>query len=168
MPKVTIKKALESRLAGARRIAVLGIGSDLRGDDAAGMLVAENLYKALGKKPNSRLKVFFGSTAPENLTGEIRQFRPDHIVMVDTIEIKEKPGTIVVLNPHEIGQGVSFSTHKMPAKILADYFSKSFKCDITIVGIQPSSLDFGKPPSKEIKDSAGRIARAMKDIARGK
>ena len=168
MPKVTIKKALENRLKGASKIAVLGIGSELRGDDVAGMLVAQALDKNPGKKNALILKVFFGSTAPENLTGEIKKFKPDHVVMIDTIEIKERPGTIIVLNPHEIGEGVSFSTHKMPAKILADYFVKSFKCDVTIVGIQPASLEFGKTASKEIKDSARQIARAIKDIVHGK
>ena len=42
---MTIKKALRNRLAGAKKIAVLGIGSELRSDDVAGMLAAEKLYK---------------------------------------------------------------------------------------------------------------------------
>ena len=76
MPTMTIKKALKSRLASAKKVAVLGIGSDLRGDDVAGMLTAEKLFKLVAKKSTSRLKIFFGSTAPENLTGDIKRFNP--------------------------------------------------------------------------------------------
>ena len=168
MPTMTIKKALRNRLAGAKKVALLGIGSDLRGDDVAGMLAAEKLFKLLAKKTTPKLKVFFGSTAPENLTGEIKKFKPDHLIMVDTVEIGEKPGTMLVLAGQEMGEGVSFSTHKMPAKILSEYFSRSIKCNVTIVGIQPASLDFGKKPSKTVSDATGEIARAIKDIIFGR
>jgi len=160
----TIKKALQNRLTGTGKIAVLGIGSDLRGDDAAGMLATEKLAKLISKKRNSRIKVFLGSTAPENLTGEIKKFKPEHVIMIDAIEIKEKPGTILVLDPHEVGAGVSFSTHKLPAKILADYFSHFTKCAVTIIGIQPGSLDFGRKVSKDVASAANSIAGAIRDI----
>lgn len=160
----TIKKVLQNKLANAKRIAVLGIGSDLRGDDAAGMLAAEDIAKYITKKPKSRIKVFFGSTAPENLTGEVRKFKPTHLLIIDTVEIKEKPGTILVLTPEEVGDGVSFSTHKMPAKILAEYFLRLLGCNIIFVGIQPSSIEFGRPPSKQVKSAAREIASAIRDI----
>ena len=67
-----LKTSLKNRLEGAAKIAVLGIGSLLRADDAAGMLVAEEVEKRCGKtKGKPEVKVFFGETAPENLTGEI-------------------------------------------------------------------------------------------------
>ncbi len=165
---MTIKKALRNRLAGAKKIAVLGIGSELRSDDVAGMLAAEKLYKDTAKRSRPKIKVFFGSTAPENLTGEIKKYKPDHLIMIDTVEIKEKPGTMLVLSPKEMGGGVTFSTHKMPARILAEYFAHFFKCDVTIVGIQPASLEFGKPVSKEVKDAAGEVAGAIKEIVYGR
>ncbi len=164
----TIKKVLQNKLAGARRIAVLGIGSDLRGDDVAGMLAAEDVAKYTIKKPRSKIKVFFGSTAPENLTGEIKKFIPTNLIIIDTVEMREKPGTILVLEPGEVGADVSFSTHKMPAKILAQYFMNSLKCKIIIIGIQPSSIEFGKAPSKDVKSAAKEIASAIRDAIYGK
>ena len=47
-----LKKELAARLAGAEKLAVLAIGSELRRDDGAGILVAEELLKKL-KKPQA-------------------------------------------------------------------------------------------------------------------
>ena len=81
---------LKNRLKAAKRIAVLGVGSELRGDDVAGMLVAGAV-----QKKSKKIRVFLGATAPENLTGEIIKFKPTHLIIVDTADIKEKPGTIL-------------------------------------------------------------------------
>ena len=155
---------LKSNLAKAKRIAVLGIGSDLRGDDAAGTIAAEALAKLVkkGSAAAKRVKIFLGSTAPENLTGEVKKYKPTHVIIIDTVEMKEKAGTILVLNPREVGGGVSFSTHVMPARILADYLQASLECDVTLIGIQPASLKFGTPASKSVKSSALHIASAIR------
>ena len=162
-----LAKELKARFEGAKRVAVLGIGSELRGDDAAGMLVAESIAKSKKKMPRgTALRAFAGSTAPENLTGEIRKFRPEHLVMVDTAEMKRKPGTVILLSPEAVGAGVSFSTHKLPAEILIDYFIKSLKCKVTMIGIQPKSIKFGQDVSGEIKKCAKEVSGAiMRGIA---
>ena len=159
----SLKKILKTKLKGAKRIAVLGVGSELRGDDVAGDLVARELesgckYKC--KSPEARF--FFGATAPENLTGEIKKFKPSHLIIIDSAELGSKPGTVKVLAPKDIG-GVSFLTHRLPTKIMVDYLQKSLDCKVLVIGIQPKSLDFGKQPSKEVKKSAGLVSAAIKE-----
>jgi hydrogenase 3 maturation protease len=162
-----LKKILKDRLCAAKNIAVLGIGSALRGDDAAGTLAAENLKRSAAKKARGRkLKVFLGSTAPENLTGEIKRFKPSHLIIIDTADLRKKPGSVFVFKPESVGQGVSFSTHKMPAKILVDYLVKSTGCEATIIGIQPESVDFGRPPSKAAVAAARKTALAIAEAIR--
>jgi hydrogenase 3 maturation protease len=158
----TLKTTLLHRLAGAKRVAVLGIGSDLRADDAAGNIAAVRLMKALARrKKKAPAKVFLGETAPENLTGEIKRYKPSHLVIVDTADLRKKPGSIFIFKPEALGEGVSFSTHKMPARILVDYLVTSLGCDVTIIGIQPGSVAFGKAPSKTVTDAAKRTALAL-------
>ena len=154
----SLKDELAARLKGARRVAVLGVGSELRGDDIAGILVLESLKKSKSIRPSVKLKTFEGSTAPENLTGEIRTFKPTHLIIVDTADIGEKPGTVLLLKADEVGRGISFSTHKIPPKILIDYFAHSLKCEIVIVGIQPKSIGFGKSASKAVIASSRSVA----------
>ena len=153
-----LKTLLASRLNGSKKIAILAIGSNLRGDDVAGTLVADFIIK---KNRSRKLKVFKGETAPENLTGEIRKFGPSHIIMVDTADMKECPGTILLIKPEEISKDITFSTHKMPAEVLIEYFIKTMGCAITFIGIQPLTVKFGAKPSKYVTSSAKKVASAI-------
>ncbi len=156
-----LKKELETRLKGARRVAVLGVGSELRGDDIAGILVLEALKKCKKIRPSIKLKTFEGSTAPENLTGEIINFKPTHLIIVDSADIGEKPGSVLLLRAEEVGRGISFSTHKIPPKILIDYLASSLKCEIIIIGIQPKSIKFNSKASSAVITSSKSVASSI-------
>lgn len=168
MPDFDLKKLLKINLDGAERVAVLGVGSELRADDIAGMTVAALIDEHIKKDSlNGRLKVFFGATAPENLTGEIKRYAPTHLIIVDAADTGAEPGTIDYIKPEEVA-GISFSTHMMPIKILVDYLNQSFPCEVTIIGIQPKVLSFGKSPSAEVKASASQVAASIVEVMTAK
>ena len=122
MPR--LKQKLQTLLENAKRVAILGIGSELRGDDAVGLLVLNNLrHKIFAiKKRRIVCKLFNGGTAPENLTGEIRRFKPGHLIMIDAVELGKRPGTIALLDLKRIENTV-FLTHKLPIKLMLDYLA---------------------------------------------
>lgn len=160
-----LKKALKKRLAGCKKLAVLGIGSEFRADDAAGILVSEELKKSLKKsRKHFPVEVFFGGTAPENLTGQIKRSKPSHLIIVDTVDAGKRPGAVLLFNPEDVGAGASFSTHKMPAKILVDYLVRSSGCQATIIGIQPKTIDFGKNISASVKVAVKKVASTLAGI----
>lgn len=159
---LNLKVALEDKLKQAKRIAILGIGSELRGDDAAGMLVAKSIRESC-RDMDERFKVFLGATAPENLTAEIKRFNPTHLVIVDSADMGMAASTIMLINPAEAG-GFSFSTHRLPLKMMLEYLLLSINCEIIIIGIQPKKIDFGACLSKEVEGSVGRIAQTFKEI----
>ncbi|MDD5432399.1 MAG: hydrogenase maturation peptidase HycI [Candidatus Omnitrophica bacterium] len=162
-----IKKALKSNLLQAKKICVLGIGSELRGDDAGGMLAAEYLKVACRSvKTKVPLRIVFGSTAPENFTGLIRKFNPTHLVIIDSTDLEKKPGSIAVIDEQEIG-GISFSTHRLPLKVLIDYLVKALGCKVIVIGIQPKTLEFGAKPSKEVEKKAHLLCNAITEIITG-
>jgi hydrogenase 3 maturation protease len=153
---------LKDRLKSAKRIAILGVGSELRGDDIAGILVAQEF-----NKPSKRFRSFIGGTAPENFTGEIKKFNPTHLVIVDSADMaKSKAGAIRLIDLKDISN-FSFCTHRLPLKIMADYLIKCIDCEIIIVGIQPKTLDFGLSCSSEIKKSVKAVSRAIKKAING-
>jgi hydrogenase 3 maturation protease len=149
---------LEDSLEGASRIAILGVGSDLRADDAAGLLVAAKVESACGDNP--ALLVVQGATAPENFTGPIIAFRPSHLVIVDCAELGSPPGSVRLFPSESIG-GVSSNTHSLPLKIVIDYISLSHPCRSVVVGIQPKSLAFDGQPSDEVLRAVDRVAEAL-------
>ena len=85
----------------AEKVAVLGAGSILCGDDAAGMLVAQKLRQVAAGNP--RILALEGSTAPENFTGVIRAYHPDLLILVDAAYIEGEQGAVELLSPQQQG-----------------------------------------------------------------
>ena len=156
---------LAGRLEGASRLAVLGVGSELRSDDVAGILVARKFGEAL---PGRRdLLVVEGCTAPENFTGIILRFEASHLVIVDCADMGAPPGSFKLFPPEEIG-GLSSSTHSLPLSIIIAYLDRYHPCETLVIGIQPKTLAFDGPPSQEALRAASSVAgiliRAAKDM----
>lgn len=161
---MNLKQAISKKLGNPAAVAVLGVGSELRGDDVAGMLVAESLHKSSPKiNKKIKFKVFLGGTAPENFTGGIKEFNPSHLIIVDTAEAGLRAGAVTVFDPDETAN-VSFSTHSLPLKIMSDYLRAYINCSIIIIGIQPKSMKFGELPTKEVKQAIARVSDALKEI----
>jgi len=154
-----IREKLASNLKGAKKVAILGVGSDLRGDDAAGLLVSSLLAKSL-KSP--KVKVFLGDTAPENLTGEVRKFKPTHLIIIDCADFELKAGAVMIFKPGDIA-GITFSTHRLPLKLIADYMESAIKCKTVIIGIQPKGMKFDSQVSVAIKNSVKVLAAELKE-----
>jgi hydrogenase 3 maturation protease len=156
-PQILLKK----KLLNARRVAILGIGSDLRGDDVAGLLAAEQIEKAIKSNPPAvEISVFIGGTAPENLTGQIKQYQPTHLIVIDAAQLNKEAGHIEIMEPETIG-GATFCTHSLPLNVIISYLLESFKFEVIIIGIQPKSLTFGAKPSKEIRQAAKHLSAAI-------
>jgi hydrogenase 3 maturation protease len=153
-----LSSILKQKLNGAARVAVLGIGSELRGDDAAGIITARKIEKLTSKKiPQSQLKVFIGETAPENLTGEIKKFQPSHLIIIDSADLGNSPGQVTTIDPQAI-EGISFCTHRLPLKVMIDYLHQSCKCEVMIIGIQPKDITVCGPISKEVSKAVKQLA----------
>lgn len=163
---ITLKQDLKEKLKAAGKIALLGVGSQLRSDDAAGILVAEALKEIQGRiKGKPEFKVFIGGTAPENVTGEIKKFKPTHLIIIDSAEAGKDPGTIMLIDPGQIG-GVSFSTHTLPPKIMIDYLKDSLDCEVILLGIQPKTIKFGEVVTPAIAGAVKEVVKTFKDIIR--
>lgn len=166
--------SLKKVLRNAGRVAVVGIGSRMRGDDAAGLLVADLMKKRAKRAKyakrakrvvcrSGKFKVFLGGTAPENITGEIKRFRPGHILLVDAADFKKKPGTVRLVRPEEAA-GVCFCTHQIPLQVMANYLLRSIGCCVTIIGIQARTLNFGSPLSPEVEKAAEDLGKTLNSI----
>jgi hydrogenase 3 maturation protease len=151
---------LKNRLGNAKRVALLGIGSEIRGDDAIGIVIAQDLKTYIKKNKLKYVKVFFGGTAPENLTGEIKKFKPTHIIITDAVDFHQKPGTVKIVDIDK-ETGASFSTHRIPIKVMNDYLYKSIACETIIIGIQPQALGFYAQLSQKTRAAAASVTNAI-------
>jgi len=138
-------------------VVVVGVGSEMRGDDAAGMEVVRRLRKVL-KSPNVFL--IEGGVAPENFTSKIRRFQPSHVIFIDATDFGAEPGEVVLAEPEAI-TGESISTHTMSLSILAKYIREQTGAKVALLGIQPARAQMGAEMSEVVKDSVKRVEEIL-------
>jgi hydrogenase 3 maturation protease len=155
----SLQTSLRNALSGARRVAVLGVGSDLRGDDAAGIRVAAALERSLSGRKD--VGVFLGHTAPENFSGIIRVFAPSHLVAVDAAGLGSIAGQAAILRGDDIGD-TGLCTHGLPLSVMFAYLREALpSLEVVVIGIQPEDTGFGKPVSEAVSRASTRVARDL-------
>jgi hydrogenase 3 maturation protease len=145
----------------AGRVAVLGIGNELNGDDSAGNWVARKLIERLIDQPN--LLVMDCGTIPENASGPLRKFQPQIILLVDAADLDERPGTIQFVKLDEV-RGFSASSHSLPLTILAKFLVQEFSCKVALCCIQPQSLEFEAELSAPVKIAVKSLVEEFSSI----
>lgn len=160
-----MKRSLKSRLEGCRRLALVGVGSELRADDGAGLLVVRRLCSLVARKPfnSTAFQGFEGGAAPENATGFIASFRPTHIILVDAARIGAPAGEFRLIRTEEIPD-IAFSTHTLPLRLITDYLGKVTGAAISVIGIQPATLEFGGRPTPQVRRGVRRLVRLLHQI----
>jgi len=165
MDPEAFEDALARGLAGATRIAVLGIGDDLNPLDRPGIIGAL-LIHAL-ERPN--VTVFLTGTMPENYTGALKELRPSHVVMLDAADMGAPPGTVALIHPENV-RGRRFSTHAMPLSLVIEYLEHEVRTKVSLVGIQPDPLipadPVGPGLSREVMDGLYRLREAFSRSSR--
>ena len=155
-----ILRALTDVLSYGTRIACLGVGSPLRADDAVGLYLLDRLKERLSPVSGQELRFYRGESAPENFSGEIRQFAPTHLVILDAAQLEELPGSFRRIDPEAIAE-VSFTTHMLPLKVLVAYLQQVTSCQTLIVGVQPQLLDFGTELSPVVQKAADEFVEEL-------
>ena len=133
---------------------ILGIGNEIKGDDAIGPIIAKKSSSLFNE--NKNIAVFDGGTVPENYTGLIRKENPTHIILVDAVDMKKEPGYIRVVGKEEIAN-YNISTHAMPVSFLIKYMETTVNAQIILIGVQPKSMGFAEPISKEVEESVEEV-----------
>lgn len=157
-----LNKFLASLLAGTERLAILGAGHELMADDGAGVMITDALIARFGETPE-RFRVWSGGTAPECFTGVIKDFKADHVLIIDAADFGGAPGELCDVDPAIVG-GVSFSTHMLPLKVMMEYLQKELGCRTTILGIQPHCLEFGEEMTPQVRETALEVIREFGDV----
>lgn len=160
-----LKEALKSKLKNKQKIVVLGIGSDLRGDDASGLIAARIVSRRISRrKADGVIAAAFAESVPENITGLIRKIKPGYVVVIDSAQhIGKRAGDFCVIDPSDIEKNL-VSTHKVSLDVLSRYLEQSIGCKMFIIGIQPKSIRFGSSVTKQVELAAKKVAAALIEL----
>jgi hydrogenase 3 maturation protease len=155
--EVELKKWLQK----CSKLAILGIGNSLRGDDALGLEVLKLLH---GNVPK-RVKLIESGTVPENFTGEVEQFKPSHVLLIDAASLEAKPGAVKLVPSQDIA-GLAISTHALPLSMFAEVVQSSVKTRILLLGVQPKRVDFIEGLTPEVEKATKEVARRLISLLR--
>lgn len=151
---------LKQFIGDAKKVAVLGIGNDLRTDDGIGPLVVERL-----RIEHSNLMIENVGSVPEGFARPLSDFGAERVIMVDAADMRKEPGHIELVTKDRIG-GISISTHSMPLSLLMMYLEQETGAETILIGIQPKSLQFGEGLTPEIQLVADDIINTLDQLLR--
>lgn len=139
---------------------VFTVGAVLRGDDAAGPMLA----KMLEQNPIPGWTCIDGGQTPEDDLAVIRRMQPDVLLLVDAAQMGREPGTIAVVDERDVVSDLLITTHSLPITFLLEDLKKSCK-QVVFLGIQPAQLEFMEPLTPEVLRSVERIYKFLKQGA---
>jgi hydrogenase maturation protease len=134
-----------------RRVAVVGVGNRLRGDDGAGSWLAERL------RARCSAPVYDAETVPEDLLGPLLAAAPEVVLFVDAADHGGRPGEACLAPARDLA-GRCGSTHGLSLLLLARAL-EAHGIEAWLAGIQPARTTTGAPVSAAV--AAG--ARALED-----
>ncbi len=140
------------------RVAVACVGNPLRGDDAAGLLVAERL-RSMGLG-GCVVECPYGV---ELCAHRLRALRPRVLVVVDAA-LGVEPGEVIVAEPGELVlRGHAASTHALPPPSLLAYL-ESIAPRIVLVLLGVRSTGLGEEPGPEARRAAEKAAEVIAEM----
>jgi len=138
------------------KVAIIGIGNEMRGDDAVGCYVARCLEGV------EDMLVVEAGDVPENYVGLLREYKPECVVFIDAVDVGAEPGSIVIASADELPSSAVVSTHGMPLKLLSDYLLREVGARVMLIGIQVRGTALNAPISKEVCEAAEAIAKLIR------
>ena len=133
---------------------IVGVGNELRGDDGAGVVVADRLA---GRVP---WLVLDAGMAPENFLGKLLDGRPESVVLIDAAAVGAPPGTVLLLGREDLTEA-SPGTHGPSLLPVLEWLDEAGVAPCAVLGIQPQRGDFGRGLSQAVGAAVERIVQAF-------
>lgn len=144
-----------------KKVAIVGVGNRLRGDDGVGSVIAEELQPVKGE----HVLVIDAETVPENYLGLLLDAKPDVVLFVDAVDFESQAGDWVLLPLSVLGDKIP-STHTVSLKLLGQILESSgISC--WLLAIQPGQIGFGMPMSDAVVATARQLVQMLTQLVDG-
>ncbi|GKX53339.1 hydrogenase maturation peptidase HycI [Budvicia aquatica] len=141
---------------------VLAVGNNMMGDDGAGPL----LYDMMTQNPIADWYAIDGGSAPENSVHQVRELKPELLVLVDAADMELDPGQIRIIDADSIAEMFIMSTHNLPLNFLIDQLKEDIP-QVIFIGIQPSIVSFAFPMTNEVKQAVETVYHSIANWQNG-
>jgi hydrogenase 3 maturation protease len=133
---------------------IMCIGNRDGGDDAIGPYVADKL-----REEQVNVVVLDCGVTPENYTSVVKQHNPQHLIIIDAVDMGLEPGELRIVPKEKIGR-MHISTHGIPISVLIDYLEQ-YIGKISFIGIQPKTMSGSM--TDIVKKSGDKLVKLVKD-----
>lgn len=136
---------------------IVGIGSPLRSDDQAGLILCD----ILNQNGVNCIKCEYGF---ENCVDIVIEKNPEKLVIIDTaIFSGGNPGDVIFLDSIEAFDSTCIlTTHNIPIGLLLNTIKElSSIREVYIIGIYPRNLEIGLEVSREVTNSLHILAESI-------
>ena len=138
-------------LSPTKRVALVGMGHPLRGDDYVGSYAAKVIIEARDGTLPDGFYVFDAEDYVEGLITRLARLGLKHVIFIDACEMGLRPGETSLLSVAETSYPF-FTTHGIPLRVLAERLLP--ESEVWVLAIQPKRIEFGEGLSPEIQDAA--------------
>jgi hydrogenase maturation protease len=151
---------------------VIGVGSELRGDDAFGPAAVHALAEGgaiRGVEGVGDVEVFDGGVAPENLAERVARPGPKTVLVIDAAELGDEGGVtgeLKLVDPSELGWRDA-GTHAPSLELLASYLRRRCGAETLLLAARPGRTELGAEMSAEMRDAARRAASLVREALAG-
>jgi len=135
-----------------------GLGNELLGDDAAGIIAARRIAAIAPKG----WTVSECGTVPENFLRDLAEDKAQRLIVVDAADMGLEPGEIRLLTLDD-AKDFSFSTHGLALSLLLEPYTDSL--EIVIIAIQPLTFAPGTSLSEEAKKAVDSVVSAISNCS---
>jgi len=137
------------------KVAVIGIGNILMGDEGVGIAVINEL-----KRLNVKADVYDCGTMGIDILNIIADY--DKVIVVDAVKGFGKPGDVFRIRPEELKSGKVISMHDVDFISVINIAKSVMKLpEIVIIGIEVERVKEGLEISESVRKA---IPRAIKEI----
>jgi len=137
-----MREELGRRLQG--KVALLGVGNPLWGDDGAGPAL---IHRLEGRVPGLLVD---GGESPESYWGKIVAYCPQAVLVVDAVNWGGEPGSVALLEEVQ-ENGSPITTHRVSLNLLLDLLRAETGADVFVLGIQPKVVAFNTEMCPEVR-----------------
>ncbi len=141
------------------RTLVLTIGNILKGDDAVGPIIYQQL------KGKLCVEIIDAGTVPENYIQTIIRKAPENLLVIDAIDFAASPGTIRIFESKQLNSLI-ISTHSLSPRIFVDMITQEIDVNVNFLGIQPLQTQMGYPLSTAVDKTAQQLISTLTEIFR--
>lgn len=127
---------------------LMGVGNDIRGDDAVGEMVAREFEK------DDWETVDCGSV-PENHIAMIQDGNYELVMIVDAAMMQLDYGEIRIVPRENLGV-FTMSTHALPLSLVMDHLADKVE-RVILVGIQPKDVSLKEGMTEELKEAKDKL-----------